>query len=135
MAKKYGDVVQYQMGKVTVNALVIQSNPQPDGEHLVVLFLDPAVASNSMGGSLIDKAIAKAFPPPLSGDLAYGWKEVEFPRPVPHVPGPIGPARTEKPAITSTSSFSGGHPGKANADGGDYGVGTGPAPSKVTNGL
>jgi hypothetical protein len=75
MSHRFGDVVVYQMGKVSVNSLVVQSNPQPDGEHLVVVYLDPALASNSMAGSLVDKAIAKAFPGPLAGSLAYGWKD------------------------------------------------------------
>jgi hypothetical protein len=74
--KKFGDVVQYQRGKEAVNALVVQSNPQKDGEHLVVVYLDPAVASNSMAGAEVDKAIAKAFTPPLMGASTYGWKDL-----------------------------------------------------------
>lgn len=75
---KFGDVVLYQMGvpEKTVNALVVQSNPQPDGEHLIVVFLDPVVASSSMSGMLVDKAIARAFPAPLKEGVAYGWKDL-----------------------------------------------------------
>ena len=75
---KFGDVVLYQMGvpEKTVNALVVQSNPQPDGEHLVAVFLDPAVASSSMSGMLVDKAVARAFPVPLKEGVAYGWKDL-----------------------------------------------------------
>lgn len=76
MSHRFGDVVLYQLGDTTVNALVVQSNPQPDGEHLVLLYLDPKLASNSMAGSLVDKAAAKAFATPLTQGKAYGWKEL-----------------------------------------------------------
>ena len=79
MSHKVGDVVTYQLGDIQVNALVVQSNPQPDGEHLVVAYLDPRLASNSMAGSLVDKAIAKAFAVPLSEGKTYGWKDLESP--------------------------------------------------------
>ena len=75
MQHKFGEVVTYQMGKVSVNALVVQSNPQPDGEHLTLVYVDPAVASSSMSGMLVDKAIARAFAPPLGNGRSYGWKD------------------------------------------------------------
>lgn len=78
---KFGDSVTYQMGDVQVNALVVQSNPQPDGEHLVVVYLDPRLASNSMAGSLVDKSVAKAFASPLSEGKTYGWKELAVAEP------------------------------------------------------
>jgi hypothetical protein len=103
---KYNDVVAYQMGDVTVPAFVVQSNPQPDGEHLVVVYLDPNIASSSMAGALADKAIAKAFPSPLTEGKTYGWKEwgeyrqptplkaVELTHPSARIDGPIAPAGT-----------------------------------------
>ena len=75
---KYGDKALYQIGapEKTVNALVVQSNPQPDGEHLTLVYLDPAVGSASMSGMLVDKAIARAFATPLVEGKAYGWKDL-----------------------------------------------------------
>ena len=137
MAKKFGDVVQYQMGKQTVNALVVQSNPQKDGEHLLVVYLDPSVASNSMAGSLVDKAIAKAFPAPLAGDLQYGWKELE----------PSEPNPTTAPATSTTQEMTSapmsGEPSKSTDQASPVSGSPNPItssstfsePSKVTNGL
>lgn len=73
---KYGDVVLYQLGNDTVKALVVQSNPQIDGEHLTVVYLDPKAASSSMSGMMVDKAIARAFAPPLTEGKTYGWKDI-----------------------------------------------------------
>ena len=80
---RFGDVVQYRAGKDTVNALVVQSNPQPDGEHLVLIYFDPAVASQSMAGSMIDKAITKVFAVPLVGTKTFGWRDLPTAGPAP----------------------------------------------------
>jgi hypothetical protein len=75
MAKKYGDRVTYVRNNVELNALVVQSNPQPDGEHLTVLYLDPAFDSPIIGGQNLQRAIATAFVVPLKPGLANGWKD------------------------------------------------------------
>ena len=81
MSHKYNDVVLFVRGKDTVPALVVQSNPQPDGEHLTVVFLDPAAESNSMSGMAVDKAIQRAFVSPLADGRTYGWKDLPAPAP------------------------------------------------------
>jgi hypothetical protein len=74
--KKFGDVVEFVRNGVPVKALVVQSNIQKDGENLTVAYLDPAMASNSMAGILVDKAIAKAFVTPLTEGKSYGWRDL-----------------------------------------------------------
>ena len=104
MQHKFGEVVTYQMGKVSVNALVVQSNPQPDGEHLTLVYLDPAVASSSMSGMLVDKAIARAFAPPLGNGRSYGWKELEGLGHIPvSVPKPTTGVLTSRPSTMQTA--------------------------------
>ena len=74
---KYGDLVIYVRNNVPVNALVIQSQQQADGEHLTVLYLDPALASPLLGGSQVDRATATAFVTPLVEGKTFGWKDIE----------------------------------------------------------
>ena len=59
-----------------MNALVVQSNPQPDGEHLEAVFWIRQSASSSMSGMLVDKAIARAFHALVKEGVAYGWKDL-----------------------------------------------------------
>jgi hypothetical protein len=75
--KKYGDVVEYVKGGEALNALVAQSNLQPDGEHLTVLYLDPAFSSPLISGANLQRAIATAFVTPLKDGGLNGWKPVE----------------------------------------------------------
>jgi hypothetical protein len=75
----FGDVVLYQRGKETVNALVVQTVSQPDGEHLTVVYLDPTMASPLLSGMNVEKAIATAFVTPLTGGKTYGWRELPTP--------------------------------------------------------
>ncbi|MGA8727382.1 MAG: hypothetical protein WB608_01420 [Terracidiphilus sp.] len=79
--KKFGDVVCLGRNNVELNALVVQSHGAGDNEQLTVVFLDPSVASGSMGGMMVDKAISRAFATPLKEGLAYGWKELPEPEP------------------------------------------------------
>jgi len=71
---KYGDVVTLVRNGAPLNALVVQEHPQQDGTHLVVIYLDPALAGMT-GGSAVDAAVAMAFPPPLKEGGINGWKE------------------------------------------------------------
>jgi len=76
MAKQFSDVVSYVRNGVELNALVVQSSSQSDGEHLTLVYLDPAFASGLMGSSAVDSAVAKAFALPLQAEGKNGWKEV-----------------------------------------------------------
>jgi hypothetical protein len=75
----FGDVVLYQRGKDSVNALVVQSHTQADGEHMMVAYLDPAMASPLLSGTNVEKAIATAFVSPLTEGKTFGWKELPEP--------------------------------------------------------
>jgi hypothetical protein len=74
--KKYGDVVVMVLGDQIANALVVQSVPQADGEHLVVFYLDPAHEATAMGGQSVDAAIKKDFVTPLTEGKKFGWKDL-----------------------------------------------------------
>lgn len=75
--KKYGDTVTYVRGGVSLNALVAQSSEQADGEHLTVLYLDPAFNSPIMAGASLARAVSTAFASPLKEGQVNGWKEIE----------------------------------------------------------
>lgn len=77
MAKQYGQVVTLVRNGVPLNALVAQSNAQPDGEHLTVLFLDPMFDSPIIGGSALQRAVSTAFAVPFKDGQANGWEPVE----------------------------------------------------------
>ena len=79
MAKKYGSVVLLALGDALVNALVVQSVPQADGEHLVVFYLDPAHEATAMSGQSVDAAIKKDFVTPLTEGKKFGWKDLPAP--------------------------------------------------------
>ena len=93
MSKKFGEVVSFVRGPETVNALVVQSVDQPDGDHLTVVFLDPSKASPLLSGQNVDAAIQRAFVVPLTEGKAFGWKDVgpdgpPPPQPEDEAPGP-----------------------------------------------
>ena len=93
MSKKFGEVVSFVRGPETVNALVVQSVDQPDGDHLTVVFLDPSKASPLLSGQNVDAAIQRAFVVPLTEGKAFGWKDVgpdgpPPPQPEDQAPGP-----------------------------------------------
>jgi len=151
----FGDVVLYQRGKDSVNALVVQSHTQADGEHMMVAYLDPAMASPLLSGTNVEKAIATAFVSPLTERKTFGWKELPEPTlPVGGEPsaecgedtgrlspedaakaadavfGPVEPGAPESPHAIDI----GGQPGEPQPDGGTYlsGVaGTAPAPKEA----
>lgn len=87
--KQFGNVVTVvrpdgKGGVQKINALVAQSAPGSDGEHLAVVYLDPAQSSPFLAGAAIDKAITKAFVTPIGveapeghGAKQYGWEELE----------------------------------------------------------
>lgn len=77
MAKKYGDVVSLVRNSVPLNAIVVQSNVQPDGEHLTVVYLDPTFDSPIIGGSALQRAVSTAFAVPFKDGQVNGWKPVE----------------------------------------------------------
>ena len=77
--KKYGQVVLLALNDVLVNALVVQSVEQADGEHLVVFYLDPAHEATAMGGQSVDAAIKKDFVTPLTDGKKFGWKDLPEP--------------------------------------------------------
>jgi hypothetical protein len=79
--KKYGQVVLLALNDVLVNALVVQSVEQADGEHLVVFYLDPAHEATAMGGQSVDAAIKKDFVTPLTDGKKFGWKDLPEPMP------------------------------------------------------
>lgn len=72
----FGDAVKYQIGDKTVNALVVQSQPQADGENLTLVYLDPAAARPFMTGLQAQQAIKTAFAAPLADGRTYGWSEL-----------------------------------------------------------
>jgi hypothetical protein len=74
--KQYGSVVLLALGDAPVNALVVQSVPQADGEHLVCFYLDPAHEATAMGGQSVDAAIKKDFVTPLTDGKKFGWKDL-----------------------------------------------------------
>lgn len=77
MAKKFGDVVTLIRNGQPLNALVAQSQPQADGEHLTVLYLDPAFDSPIISGAALQRAVATFFAVPLKDGAVNGWKDVE----------------------------------------------------------
>lgn len=79
----FGDAVIYVKDGTEINALVAQSQPAADGEHLTLIFLDPALSSPIMGGSQVAKAISTVFATPLKPGTSYGWKDAAKPVAVP----------------------------------------------------
>jgi len=77
MAKEYGSTVTLVRNGVELNALVAASSMQPDGEHLTLLYLDPAFSGQFLGGAGLQRAMATAFASPLKEGLVNGWKETE----------------------------------------------------------
>lgn len=75
--KEYGSTVVYVRNGEEINALVAQSSQQADGEHLTLVYLDPAFNSPLLGGSTLQRAMATAFVGPLQDGGVNGWKEVE----------------------------------------------------------
>ena len=75
---KYGSVVLMVRGGETVNALVVQSVQQADGEHLTVVSLDPAKESPLLSGMNVDAAIRRDFVTPLTEGKTFGWKDVDL---------------------------------------------------------
>lgn len=133
MSHKFGDVVVYQRGADAVNALVVQSVPQPVGEILTLLYLKPEASSPLLSGSNVEKAIATAFVSPLTEGKTFGWKELpESTLPVGGEPsdecgeeaakaadavfGPVEPGAPESPHAIDI----GGQPGEPQPDGGKY---------------
>lgn len=78
MAHEFGDVVIYVKAGVETNALVVQSQQQPDGEHLQVVYLNPDLASSQLGLSQVEKAIVYVFATPLTEGKTYGWKDSDL---------------------------------------------------------
>lgn len=88
--KKYGDVVTYVRNSVELNALVLQSTieaeeagakpsmvaePKPGKECLLLAYLDPAAASNTIHS--VSTTAATAFSvKPMADGAVNGWKEL-----------------------------------------------------------
>jgi hypothetical protein len=75
--KKYGDTVLFKRGADTLNALVLQSIVQADGEHITLIYLDPTFDSPILGGSAAGRAVATAFTVPFKDGAAQGWIDAE----------------------------------------------------------
>jgi hypothetical protein len=76
--KQFGDPVVLKRDQHTVNALVVQSTIQPDGEHLTVVYLDPTKKSPFLSGAAVDNAIKRDFVTPLAEGKVYGWRDPEL---------------------------------------------------------
>jgi regulator of replication initiation timing len=72
---EYGNVVTLVRNGKELNALVAQSQPMTDGEHLTVIYLDPAFKSPILGGSALQQATATAFAVPFKEGTLNGWRE------------------------------------------------------------
>lgn len=108
MPKKYNDIVTLVNGKTEVPALVVQSVPQQDGEHLTVVYLDPSKESPLLSGMNVDAAIQRAFVTPLADGKTFGWKELPIPDTVdPAAAGITGEniGKTTEPTLTDDEVY------------------------------
>lgn len=90
MSKQHRDFVTYVRNGVAINALVAfshdiytpatQTEPAVTVEHLTLVYLDPAAASNSIPtGDQLRGSIKTEFSvPPLADGLVNGWKDVPY---------------------------------------------------------
>jgi hypothetical protein len=72
---KFGDSVIFVRNGVEINALVVQSAQQADGEHLTLVYLDPIKNVGFLSGSQVQGSIATAFSVvPLVEGSKNGWQ-------------------------------------------------------------
>lgn len=72
--KNFGDKVVYVRNGETINAIVVQSTQEADGEHLVLIYADPAMRAVLI--QQMNKVVATAFGVSAFRDgQNCGWRE------------------------------------------------------------